>query len=129
MLVTPDFSEVADQITPGTYKVRVTKGDIKQWKEDDPKSTYVNWTLETFGDDNTKNNGRKIFYKTSTSGKGAFMLQQFYRAATGSALTGKFDTEQLYGKELAVEMVDGVNYKTGEPTGYPDVKRVKSINS
>lgn len=124
-LVKPDFSEIQDQISPGTYKVRVKKGDVKEWPSG---GTYINWELETFGESEPKNNGRRIFYKTSTSGKAAFMLQQFYRAAAGSALTGSFDTEQLVGKEIAVEVVDGINRTTGEPTGYTDVKRVKSIN-
>lgn len=124
-LVKPDFSEIQDQITPGTYKVRVKKGDVKEWPNG---GTYVNWELETFGETESKNNGRRIFYKTATSGKGAFMLQQFYRAATGTALAGQFDTEQLVGKEVAVEVIDGINRQTGEATGYTDVKRVKSVN-
>ena len=36
------------------------------------------------------------------------MLQQFYKAATGQALTGAFDTEQLMGKQIVVEMGDQV---------------------
>lgn len=129
MLITPNFDEVQDQVSPGTYKVRIKKGEVKKWNDDDPSSTYINWELETFGETEPKNNGRRIYHKTSVSGKGAFVLQQFYRAATGTALTGPFDTEQLMGKELAVEVIDGVNRKTGEPTGYIEVKRVKAINS
>lgn len=125
-LVTPDFSEIQDAVTPGTYKVIVKKGDVKEWPNG---GTYVNWELETFGETDTKNNGRRVFHKTATQGKGAFMLQQFYRAATGAALTGSFDTEQVVGKQLAVEVVDGVNRQTGEPTGYTEVKRVKALNS
>lgn len=125
-LITPDFSEIQDTVTPGTYKVRVKKSEVKEWPNG---GTYVNWELETFGEPESKNNGRRIFHKTATSGKGAFMLQQFYRAATGTALSGQFDTEQLMGKELAVEVVDGVNRQTGEPTGYTEVKRVKSVNT
>lgn len=122
-LITPDFSEIQDTVTPGTYKVMIKKGEVKEWPSG---GTYVNWELETFGETETKNNGRRIFHKTSASGRGAFMLQQFYRAAVGSALTGNFDTEQLVGKQIAVEVVDGV--RNGEPTGYTEVKRVKAIN-
>ena len=124
MLINPDFSDIQDAVSPGTYKCVVKKGDVKEWPNG---GTYVNWELETYGETETKNNGRRIFHKTSTSGKGAFMLQHMYRAAVGTALTGSFDTEQLVGKQIAVEVVDGV--RNGEPTGYTEVKRVKPINA
>jgi hypothetical protein len=123
-LVTPDFSDIKDTVSPGTYTVIVKKGDVKEWPNG---GTYVNWELETIGETETKNNGRRIFAKTSTGGKGAFMLQQIYRAATGADLKGPFDTEQLLGKTIAVELVDGV--RNGEPTGYTEVKRFKSMQS
>ena len=124
-LITPDFSEIQDTIAPGTYKCIVKKGEVKEWPNG---GSYVNWELETYGESEQKNNGRRIFHKTATSGKGAFTLQQMYVAAVGTALTGAFDTEQLAGKQVAVEVVDGVNRQTGEPTGYTEVKRVKRIN-
>lgn len=122
-LVKPCFDDIQDSIGPGTYKVIVKKGEVKEWPNG---GQYVNWEMETFGEDETKNNGRRVFAKTAVSGKGAFMLQQIYRAAVGKALTGDFDTEQLVGKQLAVELVDGV--RNGEPTGYTEVKRFKSIS-
>lgn len=122
-LVTPDFSEIQEDVTPGTYRVVVKKGEVKEWPNG---GTYVNWELETFGEPEAKNNGRRIFHKTSTSDKGAFTLQQIYRAAVGQALTGPFDTEQIIGKQVAVEVVAGM--KNGEPTGYNEVKRVKPIS-
>lgn len=122
-LVTPDFSEIQEDVTPGTYRVVVKKGEVREWPNG---GTYVNWELETFGEPEAKNNGRRIFHKTSTSGKGAFTLQQIYRAAVGQALTGPFDTEQIIGKQVAVEVVAGM--KNGEPTGYNEVKRVKPIS-
>lgn len=124
MLITPNFDDVQDAIQPGTYKVMIKKGDVKEWPNG---GQYVNWELETTGETEAKNNGRRIFAKTSTGGKGAFMLQQIYRAAVGTSLTGQFDTEQLVGKTIVVEVVDGV--RNGEPTGYTEVKRFKSVNS
>lgn len=124
-LITPNFDDVQDAVAPGTYKVRIKKGDVKEWPNG---GTYINWDLETYGESESKNNGRHIFVKTNTSGKGVFMLQQLYRAAVGQTLAGSFDTEQLVGKEIAVEVVDGVNRQTGEATGYTDVKRFKSIS-
>jgi hypothetical protein len=125
MLVTPSFDEVQDQVTAGTYKVIVKKGEIKEW----PKGgTYINWELETIGEADPKNNGRRIFHKTATEGKGVFTLQQMYMAAVGAPLQGAFDTEELVGKQVAVELIDGVNRQTQEPTGYTEVKRVKRLN-
>lgn len=121
-LVVPDFSEVADAVTAGTYKTIIKKGEVRNWQSGDQ---YVNWELETVGETDPKNNGRKIFHKTSIQGKGAFMLQQFYHAAAGKALVGKFDTEELVGKQVVVELVDGV--RDGQPTGYTEVKKVKRV--
>lgn len=123
-LVQPDFSEIQEEITPGTYKARVRKGDVKEWPNG---GSYVNWELETYGESEPKNNGRRTFYKTSVSGRGAFMLQKFYKAATGQTLTGQFDTEQLVGKQVEIEVVDGVNRQTGEKTGYTDIKSVRPV--
>jgi hypothetical protein len=55
------------------------------------------------------------------------MLQSLYRAAmNGKTLTGSFDTEELMGKQLSVDVIDGV--RNGEPTGYTEVKRFKSAS-
>ena len=122
MLVKPNFDDIQDQVTPGSYTCIVKKGEVKEWPNG---GAYINWELETVGEAEPKNNGRRIFHKTSLQGKGAFMLQQFYAAAVGQPLTGQFDTEQLAGKKVAVELVDGV--RDGQPTGYVEVKRVKRI--
>lgn len=125
MLVNPDFSEIQDEVQPGVYKCTIKKGEVKEWPNG---GTYINWELETYGESDPKNNGRRIFNKTSTAGKGAFMLQKFYKAATGQALTGSFDTEQLAGRKVEIEIVDGVNRQTGVPTGYTEVKTVRPVS-
>lgn len=126
MLVEPDFSEVQDEVTPGTYKCIIKKGEVKEWPRG---GQYINWEMETVGESDLKNNGRKIFYKTSVSGKGAFMLQRLYKTVIGQPLTGQFDTEQLVGKQVQVEVVDGVNRQTQEPTGYTEVKAVRPVTA
>ncbi len=124
MLVKPSFDEVMDEVTPGTYKGVVKNGVVKEWQSG---GQYVNWEIETYGETDSKNNGRRIFHKTPLSGKGAFLLQKFYKAATGEALTGQFDTEQLVGKCVELQLVDGVNRTTGEATGYTEVKAVRRV--
>lgn len=124
MLLTPDTSECADQITPGEYKVRIKDAKVDKWegREGRPATSYVEWTLETFGEPEVKNNGRYIRYKTPLNGKGAFRIASFYRAVTGSQLSGSFDTEQLMGRE--VQVVVGMQ----KDTEYTEVKSVKSLS-
>lgn len=124
MLITPSFDEIAEEVTPGEYEVRIAGADAGEWSTG---TKYVKWILETQNSPEPKNNGRKIFYSTPVSGKGAFLAQRFYKAATGEPLTGPFDTEQLLGKGLKVTVEDGVNRQTGEKTGYIEVSSVKPI--
>lgn len=124
MLVTPDFTEVAEEIKPGTYRGMIKTVKEGSWGEGKP---YLNWEIETVGEQDPKNNGRRIFHKTATSGKGAFQLQKLYKAATGSSLTGPFNTDQILGKQVVVELVDGVNRTTGQPSGYIEVKNVRPV--
>lgn len=123
-LVKPDFSEIAEEIVPGDYNVVIKKSELKNWPDG---AAYINWQLETYGASEPRNNGRYIFHKTSTSGKGAFQLQKLYKAATGESLTGQFDTDQLLGRKIAVSVVAGM--KNGEPTGYNEVKTVRPASA
>lgn len=122
-LIEPNFSEVADVIVPGTYQVRIVGAENGTWKSG---TKHIAWELETMNETDSKNNGRRIWHRTPTEGKGAFRLQQFYRAVTGETLTGSFDTEQLLGKEVHVTVADGKD-KEGNPTGYTEVVAVKQV--
>ena len=122
-LVQPNFDEIKDEVGPGTYKVRVVKGEPGEWQSG---TKYVAWTLSTTDEAEAKNNGRMVFYRTPTSGKGAFILQRFYKALTGEQIQGAFDTEQLYGRECVITVADGKD-KEGNATGYTEVVAVKSV--
>lgn len=121
-IVTPDFSEIREDVGPGTYRGIIKKAEVKDWPNG---GQYVSWEIETYGEKETKNNGRRILHKTSTSGKGAFQLQNLYKAATGQTLTGNFDTDMLLGKQVEVQLEDGV--RNGVPTGYVEVKKVRPV--
>jgi len=110
MLIQPDFSEIADEVTAGEYRVQVADVASGEWSTG---TKYVAWTLETVGDEDPKNNGRKIFHRTPISGKGAFLTQRFYSAVTGEPCKGPFETEQLLGREAVVVLKDGVDRNTG----------------
>ena len=125
MLVVPDLSEVQDEVTPGKYSGRIKRAEVKEWPNG---GVYVHWQIETFGENEQKNNGRIIHYKTACGGKGAFTLQRLYKAATGQPLQGAFDSELLIGREIKVEVVDGKDRNTGELTGYTEVKNVTALS-
>ena len=129
MLIKPDFSDVQDTVGAGEYKCRILNATIDKWagKDGKPDMPYVNWTLTTFGEQNDKNNDRRIFYKTPIVGKAAYKLQQFYKAAMKQELTGKFDGEMLYGKEVSVTVIDGMD-RNGNLTGYTEVKSVRPLS-
>lgn len=124
-LVKPDFSEVAEEVGPGTYRGVIKSAEMGKWEKSGTE--YVNWTIETVGSQDPKNNGRKIFHKTPVSGKGAFRLQDFYKAAMGQSLTAAgFDTQMLLGRQIELTLVEGVNRATGEKTGYIEVDKVRT---
>ncbi len=130
-LIKPDLTQTTDSVGPGTYKVRIKDASIGEWagKDGGPATTFINWRMETFGEAESKNNGRAIWNKTPVAGKGAFRLKDLYKAAMGEDLDGQFDTDMLMGKEVSVSVVDGVNFKTGEPTGYTEVKTIRPISN
>ena len=118
-LITPDFSEVAEEITPGEYQVRITSMEEKTSKAG---STYLMWKLDTINESEPKNNGRSVFLNTMTSGKGAFMIKRLWDAATGGETMGdSFDSEQLFGKELSI--VTAISSQ-----GYTEIKSMKAIH-
>lgn len=128
MLIVPDFTEVKDNVTPGVYKARIVDSKVDQWagKEGKAPTVYINWTLETYGEQDEKNNGRKIFHKTPINGPGAFRLREFYKAAMGEECQGAFDRTMLHSREVEVTIVDGKD-KQGQLTGYTEVKAVKPV--
>lgn len=103
-LITPNFTEVQDQVGEGVYKVRIVDSKHDSWtsKKDGRITNVIAWTLETFNEAAEKNNGRKIFHRTPIEGPGAFRLQQFYQAAMGEPCSSSFDRTMLHGRELEV---------------------------
>lgn len=99
MLVNPDFSDAQDPIEPGEYFVRIEKCEQKTSKNG---NAYLNWTLKTFNEEEEKNNDRAMWHTTMLEGRGAGMLKDFVKAATGEPPAGSFDTEELIGRELKV---------------------------
>ena len=123
-LVEPNFSEVQDTVSPGVYNVRVIKGEVGKWegKDGKPDTTFINFEMETFGEEKSDNNGRKIWDRVPITGKGAFKMMHFYKACTNEELTKEsagFDLEQLIGKEFIITMK--------EKDGYVNAAGYKSI--
>lgn len=124
-LVVPNFKDVKDRVDTGVYKTRIIDSKVDQWAGRDGKAptTYIMWTLETFNEDDEKNNGRRIFHNTPIEGPGAFKLQDFYRAATGMDCDGSFDRTALHGQEIEVTIAPQKN----KPE-FNEVKAVKPIS-
>ena len=118
MLVEPDLTEVTSPVPPGTYKTEIMSAEAKEWSTG---TKYIAWGLQIFEDE--KFGGRKINHTTPIMGKGAFLLQNFYTAATGEALAkGSFDTDQLISKEVVVTLVQKV--RDGVPSKWAEVDSV-----
>lgn len=123
-LITPDFSEVTDAVPEGTYSARIKDCEAKTSQAG---NAYLNWKMELFGTPAVNN--RVIFMSTPTSGKGAFRLQQLYKAATGEDLgkNQQFDTDQLITREVQVVLVKQKD-QDGNDRAFPDVKTVNRLN-
>lgn len=124
MLVTPDFSGVQDRVGEGIYKVRIIDSKVDTWagRDGKPPTTFIMWTMETFGEEQDKNNGRRIFHRTPIEGGGAFKLQDFYRAAMGEECSGAFDRSMLHGRELEITVAP----QKDKPE-YTEIKAVRPI--
>ena len=124
MLVRPDFTGIQDRVGEGVYKVRVVDSKVDQWlgKDGKPPTMFIAWTLETFDEADTKNNGRKVFHRTPINGGGAFKLQDFYRATTGLDCPTEFDRTMLHGTELEIT----VAAQKDKPE-FTEVKAVRAI--
>lgn len=124
VLIKPNFDQVTDQVSEGAYTVRISGYKTGQWAAsgDKPATTYINWELKTFGEDQAKNNGRIIFHRTPIEGKGAFRLQAFWRAATGMDCPADgFDPSLIMGVEIAVTVAPQLNK--------PEYMEVKSVSA
>lgn len=128
MNITPDFSEAVElsgTIPDGVYTVRITDAEMRESKAG---NKYINWTLQIYGapGDFAKYNNWTVFHRTMVSGRGAGMLRDFVKAATGEVPTGSFDTDTLLGHEVQVTLKTGKTPE-GEDSRYPDVKAIKSV--
>lgn len=123
MRIDVDLTDCADDIQPGTYRVRVT--DVKEEVSKVKKTPLVAWTLATVGEDDPKNEGRVLWHRTPAKGPGAVFLKRWYKALTGEALPSEgLETEFVMGRELVV-VVDEKLDAEGAPTGGVEVKSYK----
>lgn len=114
-LIQPDFSEAVENLPEGEYAVRISDVEMKDSKAG---NKYLNWSMETFGKDDDRLNGRKIFHTTPIAGKGAGILKAFVKAC-GMEATNSFDTDELMGRELVVVL------KNNPERAFPEIKAVK----
>lgn len=120
--INPDFSEVVE-ITPGEYPARITGSEVKMTQKQEP---MAQWELTLFGATDERVNGRSLRHRTMCVGRGAGMLKQLIKAATGEDLAPgqTFDTEALHGREVLLVVGKGKD-RNGNETDFPEVKSVK----
>lgn len=126
MLVTPNLEDIQDEIEPGDYTVRIVDVQPETSRNGTP---MLKVTFETFGESEEKNNGRRIFDRVCTAGKGAFRFTQLWSAAMGEKFdksSPEFDTEMFHGKELTLTVIEGTD-QNGNPSGFPEVKGMRQI--
>lgn len=118
-LVTPDFTDTQDTLGEGQYQFRIIDSEVGTWagKEGKPDTQFIKWTLETFGEDDPKNNGRRFWDRTAVTGRGAFTFKNLYKAAVGHDFEGgDFDPSDIHGNEvgavIAKDKNDYMNVKT-----------------
>ena len=120
-LIEPNFDEVKE-IADGEYLARVI--DAEQ-KTSQAGNAMVNWTLEIYGENAGKALGATLRLTTMLTGKGAFKLQQLYKAAHGTDCPRSFDTDTLLNKSVKVLVVR--EKRDGKETGYADVAAIKAV--
>lgn len=128
-LIAPDLSEAVETggVVPGIYSARITGLELKTAKSSG--ANYIKWEFTIFGaeGDLSRYNNHKAWYNTMLSGKGAGMLKGLYKACKGEDFAGgAFDWSTLQGSEVSLTLVEGKN-QDGTPSGYPEVKAVKSL--
>lgn len=123
-LIQPDFSDILEKLPEGVYKAHIVDVEEKTSQTGNP---YVKWQLTVYDAPDARCNGKAVWTNTPTSGKGAFRLQQLYTAAMGKKLEGAFDSIELMGKSVLITVVNEQDRRTGEPTGYSEVKLIKAL--
>ncbi|HUR98761.1 MAG TPA: DUF669 domain-containing protein [Pyrinomonadaceae bacterium] len=123
-IIEPELSEATPSELPaGTYKAHIVDAEQKTSQAGKP---YLRWQLTVFDASDARLNGMAVWTSTPTTGRGVFRLQQLYKAATGTALEGRFDTTDLMGKQVLITVVPGVT-QDGTPSGYPEVKAIRAV--
>lgn len=117
-LVTPDFSEAQDPIDEGTYYAKIDKVEQKTSKNG---HAMLNWTLETFNEQDPKNNGRKVWHTTMLEGRGAGMLKDFLQKVSGGEYQGgAFDPSEFVNREMQIVIAKDAEGRT-------NIKGIKSV--
>ena len=124
--IVPNYDD-AVEFTPlpaGTYKARIV--DCKEWQSK-AANPMAKWTLKTFGSETKNHNDQNIWHNTPLTGKGAGILKQFIRAATGEEpVPGPFNSDILMGRTVKVTVVEGLK-QDGSKSGYAEVKAIETL--
>jgi hypothetical protein len=127
-LIAPDLTEAVDiggAIPAGVYNTRVTGVEVKTTQAG---AKRLLWTLTIFGAEGelSRYNNWNVKHSTMLSGPGAGMLKAFYKACKNEEFAGgAYNWQDLVGSEIQATLKEGM--RDGQPTGFAEVKGVKSI--
>lgn len=117
------------KLTQGRHSARIISC-IKEHKEYMKNAASlgsgacITWCYETFGNDDTSQNNKKIFQSTPLDGKFAKITRNVIYAAVPDIKENKFKPEDMLGKEVEIDLVYNRDKTTGEERKYPNVKGV-----
>ncbi len=118
----PDYSESKfGPVAAGVHFVRVIDAEASKTQKGVP---LITWTMESFGNENPIQNGKKVWHRTEISGQFSGMLKLFLQAINPEYAGGPFNTEEYLGKELEITVEYPMDKQTGQPSQYSRIKRV-----
>lgn len=120
--IQPDYSENKfAEAKEGTHFARISAAEPKTQSNGE---RIIAWEMETFGNEDPNQNGKKLFHRTAIAGQYSGILNIFLKAANPDYVGGAFDTDDYIGKELEVTIVYPIDKKTGQRSQYSQVKKV-----
>lgn len=119
MLITPDYSQASEQLSPGKHRLEIVSFDMKTSKKNEK---YLSWKMEA------SPGGLCVYYITMIEGKGAGMLRSFIKAVLGDHYAdGPFEPHDMLGKSILANLQYEKSEYNGQTKEYLRVKGIEQL--